>query len=148
MHKPRNAEIRNAFTFLLGNKVFKNQTEAAKLLAVTKGRLSNILNDRETAGPDFCEKFEKKFLAAFKTSLNKFREPVPVTSTGGDYATHEEFTAAKVVRLEIMVEELTSLCASIRAHQEGHKDSSQIRRRLKISVDTKVSTAQVLLSGK
>lgn len=154
MHNPHNQEIQNAFAALLSSKTVKNQAQVAKALGVSSPLLSRILSGKEKASPEFCKKFEEKYLKPLNQILKDWKEPQVINPGAKIHATHEEYTSAKVLRLEIMMEELMSLCASIRAHQEGlvdnkgKVDATPIRERLTRSVDAKVAKAQVLLSGK
>lgn len=156
MHNPHNKEIIHALTWLIGNHHIKNQAEAVRKLGVSRGLLSNIVNDRERASEEFRRNFDAKLLAEHGESLAKFKKPRPLEKVlAEEDATEIEHLISRVEMTELLVTELIKLNCVMQAEifmiadpKRKRVDPKTIEKRLFDTIRAKVSKARALNSEK
>jgi transcriptional regulator with XRE-family HTH domain len=120
MHTPRNTEIQNAFYYLVHERVVTNQTDVAKKLGVSRGLVSNILNNREEASEELYQKFENVLLRPQEMTFAQFKKKKPVKPRQAEpEATFEEVTTGQLTFNEMQNEVIIEMLAELLAISGG-----------------------------
>jgi hypothetical protein len=138
-----NAEIRNAFAFLLGNGHIKTQKDVWVKLGFKKpGYTSDILNGKVKASEEFCARFEKNFLACLKPAktLADFRRAVKVRPQLSD-GTREEVTTGQLVWIDMQNEVIIEMLAEVLSYHKNESAAS-IRKKAFEKVREKIAQIQ------
>lgn len=154
MHNPHNQELQNAFASLVSSKTVKNQAQVAKALNVKRPTLSNILSGKEKASPEFCKRFEDKYLKPLGQTLKEWKKPLVIIPQAAVFATHEEFASSTLLKLEFMLEEVMKQNCQILSEQFRLNNpkkkvitAAEIETRVREIIQAKVEAVQGAQGG-
>lgn len=103
----KNETLINAYQYLLGTGVVKNQRDVCRMTGLGYDAVQKVLNNKRTATDEFRKKFEKELLTPLKLRLSQFNKIDYKKLEEVDEYTFKEFVVSKITRIELLIRHST-----------------------------------------